>query len=301
MIITLWLLSACTPAEIAFSPRQQPATFTDCCLVASDGVSLHKQQWLSNTPTAIVIAIHGFNDYSHSFTFMGKALSQQGISVIAYDQRGYGQNQHAGIWPGTENLVADAKDMVEVTHKQHPNTPLYLLGSSMGGAVIIELLQQHPHLPIQGAILNAPAIWGGQTMNCMARIGLWAAAHTMPAKRFTGEGLKIKATDNLDILNEMAGDPYIVKASRVDSVYGLAKLMDQAYEHKQILTHHPTLLLYGLKDEVVPPIPIYRLAKMLPEQNVQMYKEGYHMLLRDHQRANVFEDIASWIKARGVQ
>ena len=109
------------------------------------------------------------------------------------------------------------------------------------------------------------------------------------------EGLKIQPTDNIEILKELSKDPYVIKASRVDSVYQLIQLMNGAFEHKTVLENYPTLLLYGEKDEVIPLEPIYHLARTLLEKNVRIYPDGYHMLLRDRQRGKVFEDISDWI------
>jgi len=47
--------------------------------------------WLPDgTPGAIVLALHGFNDYSNAFATTGQAFAASGIAVFAYDQRGFG-------------------------------------------------------------------------------------------------------------------------------------------------------------------------------------------------------------------
>ena len=149
-------------------------------------------------------------------------------------------------------------------------------------------------------ILNAPAAWGGEAASGLkefaSKMVLWSLAHTVPDAKFTGDGLQIQPTDNIEILKELSADQYVIKASRVDSVYQLVDFMDEAFEHKEVLQRYPTLLLYGEKDEVIPPEPIYHVARLLPENHVRIYPNGYHMLLRDRQRSKVFDDIFNWMQ-----
>ncbi len=46
----------------------------------------------------------------------------------------------------------------------------------------------------------------------------------------------------------MGRDPLVIKATRVESIYGLANLMDEAFESATRLSGN-TLMLYGEKDE----------------------------------------------------
>src|SRR5262249_47536372 len=39
---------------------------------------------------AVILALHGFNDYSHAFAMPGPLWAEQGIATYAYDQRGFG-------------------------------------------------------------------------------------------------------------------------------------------------------------------------------------------------------------------
>ncbi|MEQ9200536.1 MAG: alpha/beta hydrolase, partial [Rhodospirillales bacterium] len=63
----------------------------------------------------------------------------------------------------------------------------------------------------------------------------------------------------------------------------------------------PALVLYGAKDEVIPPKPTRQMLRNLPpdtaeRRRIAVYPEGWHMLLRDLQGEVVWRDIASWIR-----
>ncbi|MCR6629000.1 MAG: lysophospholipase [Magnetospirillum sp.] len=65
----------------------------------------------------------------------------------------------------------------------------------------------------------------------------------------------------------------------------------------------PALVLYGEKDEVVPAEPTWTMVETLPDtsgsQRVALYRNGYHMLLRDLQAKVVLDDIVAWIAEPG--
>ena len=118
----------------------------------------------------------------------------------------------------------------------------------------------------------------------------------MPWKKATGSGLEIWPSDNIDMLREFSRDPLVIKGTRIDAVYGVVNLMDDAYGAASKL-RAPVLYLYGVKDEIVPAEPTYHVMKQItaPKRQV-VYENGWHMLLRDKQRERVWRDVLAWIK-----
>ena len=57
------------------------------------------------------------------------------------------------------------------------------------------------------------------------------------------------------------------------------------------------LVLLGARDQIVPPQASRRFVATLTRAScsVVTYLNGWHLLLRDHQRETVFADILAWI------
>jgi acylglycerol lipase len=118
----------------------------------------------------------------------------------------------------------------------------------------------------------------------------------------TGNGLGIRPTDNGEVLRQMANDPLMIRATRVDSLWGLVGLMDRALAVTSGL-EHPLLFLYGLEDQLVPRRPTLSALERLPSNphpswRVAVYPNGYHMLLHDVQGPAVVADVAAWATDR---
>ncbi len=299
-LIVLSFLAACAPVVNFPGQRIVEPGIRNNYFVAADGAQLPVRSWLPESMPlrAVVIGVHGFNDYSYSFAIPGSYLVRYGIGCYAYDQRGFGSAPGIGFWSGTDAYAEDLNSFVREVHKQHPDVPVYLLGESMGGAVAIVTMTGSNPPPIDGAILVAPAVWGRAVMPWYQRLLLAATSHTLPWLELTGDGLDITPSDNLDMRRSLYYDPQVIKGTRVDAMYGLTNLMDEALARSGTLTV-PTLVLYGKRDNVIPKEAMLQaLEKMPVTVRKAFYEQGYHLLLRDLHREKPLIDIATWITDR---
>jgi len=300
VLLSVLLLGACTtPQFIKPAPINATPALTEDVFKTRDGLALPYRTWMpEGIPQAVIVALHGFNDYSRFFEDAGQFLAARGIASYAYDQRGFGAAPHPGRWFPIEGYLTDAVDITKAIGARHPDVPLYLLGESMGGAIAMTALARHDAPWVQGAILSAPAVWGRDAMPWFQRGLLWLAAHTVPGMTMTGRGLDIEPSDNHDMLRALGRDPLVIKATRVDAIYGLVDLMDAALAATPVF-NTPALILYGARDEIVEAGPTRLMIKRLPvemaeKQRIAVYSGGYHMLLRDLQAEAVWTDIVHW-------
>lgn len=278
-------------------------------LIARDGAALPLREWLPDgAPRAVVLALHGFNDYSNAFAAAGAALAREGIAVYAYDQRGFGRAPERGRWVGERAMCDDAAVAATLLRQRYPGIPLYMMGESMGGAVAILASTGRGgarRADVDGTILVAPAVWGRQTMSVFERIGLWFA-DLMPSVRWSARALPIvvRPSDNIPMLRAYNADPLVIKDTRADTINGLVDLMTDALVAGRRFDV-PALILYGERDEIVPRPPMAQFVDSLPAhaatvQRVAFYPQGYHMMLRDLEGPLVIADIAAWIARPGA-
>jgi acylglycerol lipase len=263
----------------------------------TDPAGVPRREWLTpEPPRAVILGVHGFNDYSHAFEEFGAYASTRGVAVHAYDQPGFGANPDAGLWPTIPGLVAALERERARLAGIYPGAPVFLLGESMGAAVLIAAVAEKAPLETAGMIMTAPAVWGGDELNPFYRTVLWLAEHVAPGLKLTGEGLGVMASDNLEALRELGADPLFIKETRVDAIAGLVRLMDLALAETPVVPG-PLLVLGGARDEVVPPHAHQTMLGLLSAEPCTevVYPDGWHLLLRDLQRQVVWDDIIAWI------
>ncbi len=298
--IALFVLAGCSPVAmtsqqgVAMSPILEISSF-----VSFDGVRLPLRRWLPDKPAqAVIIAVHGFNDYSLFIDAAASYFAAQGMAVYAYDQRGFGAAPRHGRWAGQETMSHDLYTFIQLIQQRFPDQQVFVLGESMGAAVVLTTLASYK-LELDGVILSAPAVWGWNSMPFWQAWALKLAVKIMPAMTFTGESLRVVASDNREMLITFSQDPLVIKATRVDSVYGLVNLMQSGYEAVQVL-QLPAFIAYGEHDEIIPKKPVLetfgKLSKEPNQQRLYVYRDGYHMLMRDLQAKVVWQDMLVWMQ-----
>jgi alpha-beta hydrolase superfamily lysophospholipase len=298
-------VTACAPtARVAGPPLAITPQLTDVGITARDGAVLPTQSWLpaDGSPRAIILALHGFNDYANSYDAPGRWWAQHGVATYAYDQRGFGRNPNPGVWAGGDVMVRDMWDAAAALHDRYPDTPLFLTGESMGGAVLMTALAGRA-LPagFRGVILTAPAVWSRGTMPFYQRWALAIANWTVPWLSLTPpRGLiHVQASDNIPMMIALGRDPLVVKATRVDALEGLTDLMDAAMAAAPRFKV-TSLVMYGQHEELIPREPMTKALAHLPDLSqggprIAFYPTAWHMMLRDLHAQIVWQDILAWV------
>ncbi|MBS0966389.1 alpha/beta fold hydrolase [Acetobacter okinawensis] len=284
------------PARYAAAARLVPP---DRVFSLSDGAAIPARVWPAHgREQAVVLALHGFNDSRDAWEYSAPALAGQGVTLVAPDIRGFGGAPMRGGWAGTPRLLADTREEVALLRQEHPGVPLYLMGESMGGAVLM-LLMSMPDAPdVAGTILLAPAVWN---LGAGADIPLDILATLFPHSLVSGRELPVHvvASDNPAALIRLYYNPLTLRQTRLEALRGLVVLMRKAARAAPHL-RGPVLCLYGDRDQLVPPQAMAQVWRTLPPgTRLDLVTGGHHLLLRDLRGALALRDIASWISQPG--
>ena len=298
MLLSLFLAGCTTRLEPPGAPVMAPTATADA-FVMPDGARLPYRTWLPDGgPVAVVLALHGMNDSRDAWEIPGPEFAAAGIAVFAPDQRGFGATATRGYWPGTPGLTNDARAMSGLLRARYPGVKLYLMGESMGAAVLMVLAAGPSPPDVDGYVLSAPAVWGRAKMNLFLQGILWTASRTIPGFVLVNRGyVKVTASDNHAALVRLSKDPLTIHGTRVDAVRGLVDLMDAALAAAPSF-RAPGLILYGGKDELVPEGATRATWRALPAQGPRpaYYADRYHLAMRDLGRATVIGDVVGWMK-----
>jgi alpha-beta hydrolase superfamily lysophospholipase len=277
---------------------------TDDAITARDGTRLPLRRWeAADKPRAVIVALHGMSDYSNAFDMPGKLWAAQGITTLAYDQRGFGLSSNPGIWAGAEAMRSDLNDAVAAARARYPGVPVFVLGESMGGAVVLTAIASSNPPVADGVILVAPAVWSRGDMPLTYRAALFLGAHLLPGMILSNNAaksvVKIVPSDNVPMMIALGKDPLFQKKTRVDTLFGLVNLMGEARSAPdRIKAATPILFLYGANDQIIPAKPTQAvIAALGSKAAVKHYEHGYHMLLRDLEGESVDRDVADWVFA----
>lgn len=302
-------LAGCAPAtQIAGAPDTNfsgPTLEADA-LVSFDGVRLPMTVWHAVGPDgapvrpwAVIVALHGMNDYAEAFTLAAPAWAKAGITTYAYDQRGFGRGPRKGIWGGEALMVEDLRTAAALVRAAHPGAVLAVVGESMGGAVAISAFASDRPPTADRLVLIAPAVWGWSTQGLPNRLALWSMAHLVPTHQLAPPNWltrRIRSTDNIEHLRKMSRDKHLIFRTRIDAMYGLVDLMQHGQDGLgRIRT--PTLYQYGANDDIIPKSAAFRAASKLKlTDQSAYYARGFHMLTRDLAGLVVCADVVAFLR-----
>lgn len=267
-------------------------------LVLSDHARIPVRIWRASQQKAILLALHGFNDSRDAWEDSATYFTQAGITLVSPDQRGFGQAPLRGEWAGSQRMVQDVIEEINILKARYPDVPLYVMGESMGGAVLMNLETRADAPPLAGYILLAPAVWGHRELGLVPDMLLRLSRFVAPNWKLSGRHapVKVTASDNEQSLIRLYFDPLTLRETKVRALYGLVDLMSEAM-HASSRIHFPTLVIYGGKDQLVPVSAMKKSWRMMPAWvRKDYFPNGYHLLLRDSGRKMVARDIISWIQ-----
>ncbi|MEE3934095.1 alpha/beta hydrolase [Pseudomonas viridiflava] len=205
---------------LPFTPDKARLEYRDVNLTAADGTRLHGW-WLpakAGVPVkGTVLHLHG-NGGNMSWHLGGSWwLPEQGYQVLMLDYRGYGQSQGEPSLPAIYQDIQAAFDWLKAAPEVQ-GKPLVVLGQSIGGALAVHYLAEHPEerSRIKALVLDGvPASYRDVARNSLSNSWLTLPFRT-PLSWFIPDG-----DSAVNGLPRMAGTPMLIFHSMDDTLVPL--------------------------------------------------------------------------------
>lgn len=134
-------------------------------VLATRGIDCALHKWKPNSSLkGIVVIYHGFGAHSQYPTvrYAANLLASKGFACYGLDLPGHGKS------PGTRGYLTGVADLIEdgVAVAKYAKSdassdielPLFLIGSSMGGAIALKVAENLDPALVKGAVMLAPML-----------------------------------------------------------------------------------------------------------------------------------------------
>jgi alpha-beta hydrolase superfamily lysophospholipase len=264
-----------------------------------DGTSLYYQVWAPSPsrPRAVLVNLHGLGDHSGLYPNLASYIPGQDIALYAYDMRGNGRSpgQRAYLRSWRE-FRDDLGVFIGRVRKWEGDLPLFLLGNSLGGLVVLDYAVDHA-AGLAGVIAAAPPLGKLSVPPVLMALGR-LMSRVMP---------RLSLQVGMD-LTGLARDPSVRETVLADPFFhrrGTARLSTEvtaaiARVHQRAADLSvPVLILHGSADRMVPPEGSRSFFAKLrhADREFREYPEAYHALFADLNHAEVLGDLERWLEA----
>jgi lysophospholipase len=264
---------------------------------------LFYRSWVPLKPRLILIMIHGACQHSGLFLELGRYCLQHRIAFYALDLRGFGQSTgKRGHVHSFCEYLDDLDQFIGHIKNIHPDDPVFLLGHSLGGTIVIRYEQERPNC-VQGAILSAPALrlrlhipyylyyvcrflsW--MTPGLCLELYKWARLTArIPRFRFLFHGRLMKKE----------ADPFSTGQLSIRWITELLANGQQALKQTDNF-HVSVLCLCGTDDPLIDPSSIRQFYDSIrvKDKKLLLLPNVKHQILQFDGKEEVFEQIVNWL------
>jgi alpha-beta hydrolase superfamily lysophospholipase len=126
-------------------------------LETADGLGLFAREWRPEEPArGVVCVLHGLGEHGGQYEQVAKALTDEGIALMAIDLRGHGRSDgQRGHTPSYTALLDDVDTLLAGAAERHPGAPRFLYGQSLGGNLALNHAMRRQS-NVAGVVATAP-------------------------------------------------------------------------------------------------------------------------------------------------
>lgn len=268
------------------------ANFQPLTIESADGYELHCQYWQASQPVALVILQHGVVSHSGWLEKVCQGLQRHGISCLAADRRGAGQNSHSkGDAPSASALFDDI-DAVLLWCRS-TGLPIHACGFCWGANYWVNYLSRRD-LSLSSVALIAPSLFPSALITEKNfEIGDSAVADQIPL-------IPIECfTDGPDFCDLIEPDPLRLRlvSTRLNRIMSE---FSQAVWMKLLRLKAPLFVALATNDEVVDNEATTKVVKRFnnaPSKLVRL--SGKHGIQFDA-CDDLVEHLSDWIKKHAM-
>ncbi|HYX17415.1 MAG TPA: alpha/beta hydrolase [Nostoc sp.] len=264
------------------------------------GLDLYYQSWHSEGKVRAILAIvHGLGGHSDRYNNIVQHLIPKQYAVYALDLRGHGRSSgQRGYINAWSEFCEDLGAFLQLIQTQNAGCPIFLLGHSLGGVIVLDYILRHPQQAsvLQGAIALAPSL--GKVGVSPIRVLLGKMLSRVWPRFTLNTGIDLSAgSRDQQVLAAIAQDTLRHTLATARLATEFFATVDWIYAHAADW-QLPLLILHGGADRVALPAGsdiFYQQVNCTDKLRIE-YPGAYHEIHCDLNYHEVLTDLEDWLE-----
>ncbi|MBV7434931.1 lysophospholipase [Cardiobacteriaceae bacterium TAE3-ERU3] len=244
----------------------------------------------------VIMLVHGLGEHSKRYNELVSWLVLHEYAVLGYDQYGHGRSPgKRGVLTHEMQLLEDLGTMVSQVKERFKDVPLYLLGHSMGGLLVLDCALTHSD-EISGVIALSPAL---KVSSGIKGLFLPIMLKVVPDLALNN-GLPISGVSrNSEVIAAYKQDE-LVHEKITPRLAQYILFAGERVRSRAKSWQVPTLLLYAGDDQLVNPQGSTEFVQAAPQKVVtaQCFEDAYHELHHEPDTTAFYQALEHWLPGK---
>lgn len=262
-----------------------------------NGGQVYWQSWSPpESPRAVLVLVHGLAEHSGRYEDFAEFFTAAGYAVHALDHPGHGRSTgrrcHIHRFTDFGNVLDRFLDVVKTTH---PETPIFLVGHSMGGLIATAFYIQRQS-EFKAAVLSGPLILPPEQPSRIALFLLRMVSWLLPrlgVMQLDSSGV----SRDPEVVRKYDTDPLVFRGKvtarlAAELFVGMNKVQAEAAAIRA-----PLLILHGGSDSLTAVAGSRALHESVAfnDKKIIVYDGLYHEIFNEPERVAVMTDMRDWL------
>ncbi|WFN93723.1 alpha/beta hydrolase [Gordonia sihwensis] len=243
----------------------------------------------------VVVISHGLGEHAGRYRHVAQRLTDLGYVVVAPDHAGHGRSggRRLGV-TDFRDFTSDLHTVIEQTDRG--DGPTFLIGHSMGGAIALDYVLEHPGV-LDGLVLSGAALVPGDDLpGFMVRLApvIGRLVPRLPATALPASAV----SRDPKVVAAYEADP-LVWHGKIPAGLGGALISTMAtFPDRLPSLTTPTLALHGGGDTLANPEGTRMVGRFAGgDVTVKIYDGLAHEIFNEPEHDAVLRDVTEWIAA----
>ncbi|KII89213.1 hypothetical protein PLICRDRAFT_40845 [Plicaturopsis crispa FD-325 SS-3] len=292
--------------------------YTEAWLEGPRSTQFYTRTYAASEPKAVVVALHGFIEHCGRHAHVHAAWAARGITVFAYDQRGFGRTALDEEHKSKDSAYAKTSWAEQFTDiewavryaKSTYGLPTFLMGQSMSGGLVSAFPTRASAPPspeavslLSGVISTSPLFTPVTPIARPLRWIMSAFSVLLPATTTPVDFVSSRLSHDTVMNDSFTNDPLVRKLGSVrgfnDMIGGGEGMLQNDYKRWPV--DLPVIYFHGTADEITSAKSTEEFYNKIPakDKKLVLYEGALHELQNepDGVKERFIDESVAWIEA----
>jgi alpha-beta hydrolase superfamily lysophospholipase len=249
-----------------------------------------------------LVVLHGQGEHGGRYLHWPHYLKDTVSAIYILEHRGHGHSTGGrGHVDYFDQYADDAALAIERYHnylnERFEDAKVHLLGHSMGGLIALRTVLEHGNLPVKTLAVSNPMIELAFPVPPLKLMAGRLMHKILPSVPMASPSLWDKVSSDPSVASHYKNDALNHSYTSPAFFFSYLEAKDDLLKRCAEITL-PVMVQSGLDDRIISPDSIKDLYDKLTgskSRKFKAYKDLYHEIYNEPQRASVFADLCDWI------